>query len=45
VANGLDLRRAAIAAIAGPLTDDRALRAGLITMIDTYVGVCARKAG
>jgi len=33
---GLSFRDAAIAAIAGPLTDDAELRAGLITMIDAH---------
>ena len=37
MAHGLSPRQAAIAAIAGPLTDDRALRDGLITMIDSYL--------
>jgi nitric oxide reductase NorQ protein len=33
---GLSFRAAAIAAIAGPLTDDADLRAALVSMIDTY---------
>lgn len=37
VANGLPLRQAASAAIAGPLTDDAGLTEGLITMIETYL--------
>ncbi len=36
ISGGLDFRKAAIAAIAGPLTDDAELRDGLITMIDSY---------
>jgi nitric oxide reductase NorQ protein len=35
---GMSFRDAAIAAIAGPLTDDAELRAGLITMIDAHAG-------
>ena len=35
---GLSFRDAAIAAIAGPLSDDQELRAGLIAMIDSYAG-------
>jgi nitric oxide reductase NorQ protein len=34
---GLALRDAVIAAMAGPLTDDPEIRAGLITMIDSYL--------
>jgi nitric oxide reductase NorQ protein len=34
---GLPLRDAVIAAMAGPLTDDPEIRAGLITMIDSYL--------
>jgi nitric oxide reductase NorQ protein len=37
VANGLSPRRAARAAIAGPLTDDPGFQEGLVTMIDTYL--------
>jgi nitric oxide reductase NorQ protein len=37
VAEGLSLREAARAAVAGPLTDDPALTAGLAEMIDAYV--------
>ena len=33
---GLSFREAAIAAIAGPLTDDVELRDGLVAMIDSY---------
>ena len=36
VAEGLPFRDAAIAAIAGPLTDDRQLRGGLITLIEAH---------
>jgi nitric oxide reductase NorQ protein len=35
--HGLPLRAAAIAAIAGPLTDDPAVRDGLVTMVETYL--------
>ncbi|MUL65852.1 AAA family ATPase [Mycobacterium sp. CBMA 234] len=35
---GLSFRDAAIAAIAGPLSDDQELRRGLIAMIDSYAG-------
>jgi nitric oxide reductase NorQ protein len=34
---GLPLRSAAVAAIAGPLTDDHTLRSGLLTIIDTFM--------
>jgi nitric oxide reductase NorQ protein len=37
VANGLSPRDAALAAIAGPLTDDRTLMHGLETMVETYL--------
>jgi nitric oxide reductase NorQ protein len=37
VTAGLDLRDAARAAIAGPLTDDPIVTAGLFEMIDAYV--------
>jgi nitric oxide reductase NorQ protein len=37
VAEGLDLREAARAAVAGPLTDDPTVTAGLVQMIDTYL--------
>ena len=37
VANGLSPRNAALAAMAGPLTDDKVLAAGLATMVNTYV--------
>jgi nitric oxide reductase NorQ protein len=36
--SGLTFREAAIAAIAGPLSDDQELRRGLIAMIDSYDG-------
>jgi nitric oxide reductase NorQ protein len=36
IAEGLSYREAAIAAIAGPLTDDVGLRDGLITLIDAH---------
>jgi nitric oxide reductase NorQ protein len=39
VAAGLDLRVAARAAIAGPLTDDPVVTAGLFEMIDAYIPV------
>lgn len=39
VAEGLSFRDAAIAAIAGPLTDDRQLRDGLITLIEAHAPV------
>jgi nitric oxide reductase NorQ protein len=39
VGERLAFRDAAIAAIAGPLTDDEELRAGLVAMIDTYAPV------
>jgi len=38
VAVGLDVRDAARAAIAGPLTDDPVVTAGLFEMIDAYLG-------
>jgi nitric oxide reductase NorQ protein len=38
VAEGLDLRAAARAAVAGPLTDDPTVTAGLFQMIDAYFG-------
>ena len=38
VAEGLDLREAARAAVAGPLTDDPVVTAGLARMIDAYLG-------
>ena len=38
VTEGLGLRDAARAAVAGPLTDDPAVTAGLFEMIDTYFG-------
>jgi nitric oxide reductase NorQ protein len=41
---GLSFRDAAIAAIAGPLTDDVELRAGLVTMIDAHAPVAASDA-
>ena len=37
VANGLDPQEAAVAAIAGPLTDDPALTESLLGMIETYI--------
>jgi nitric oxide reductase NorQ protein len=39
VREGLELRAAARAAIAGPLTDDPAVTTGLIQMIDAYYDV------
>jgi nitric oxide reductase NorQ protein len=36
IGEGLDFREAAIAAIAGPLTDDVELREGLVAMIESY---------
>jgi nitric oxide reductase NorQ protein len=36
ISEGVSFRAAAIAAIAGPLTDDIELRAGLVSMIDAY---------
>jgi nitric oxide reductase NorQ protein len=41
ISEGLSFRDAAIAAIAGPLTDDLELRAGLVTMIDAHAPVAA----
>ena len=38
VAEGLSLRTAARAAVAGPLTDDPVVTAGLFELIDAYVG-------
>lgn len=38
VADGLDVRAAARAAIAGPLTDDAIVTRGLFEMIDAYLG-------
>ena len=38
VAEGLDVRDAARAAVAGPLTDDPVVTAGLFEMIDAYLG-------
>ncbi|MQY27438.1 CbbQ/NirQ/NorQ/GpvN family protein [Nocardia aurantia] len=37
IAEGLDPREAAVAAVAGPLTDDPAITRGLIEMIDVYL--------
>lgn len=37
VAEGLSMREAALAAIAGPLTDDVAVARGLVEMIDVYL--------
>jgi nitric oxide reductase NorQ protein len=37
VTHGLAIRDAAVAAIVGPLTDEPALRAGLLAMVDTYL--------
>jgi nitric oxide reductase NorQ protein len=37
VAEGLSMRDAARAAVAGPLTDDPVLGAGLVQMIDAYM--------
>jgi nitric oxide reductase NorQ protein len=37
IAEGLSMREAAIAAIAGPLTDDAAVGRGLVEMIDVYL--------
>lgn len=39
VAEGLNMREAALAAIAGPLTDDRIVTRGLANMIDVYLAV------
>jgi nitric oxide reductase NorQ protein len=44
VAEGLSYRDAAIAAIAGPLTDDVQLRDGLVMLIDSYVPVSQNQA-
>ncbi len=41
VAEGLNLRDATRAAVAGPLTDDPVITAGLIELIDTYVAPTA----
>lgn len=41
IRGGLSPHDAAVAAIAGPLTDDEALTQGLTTMIDTYLGGAA----
>jgi nitric oxide reductase NorQ protein len=38
VAEGLSMRAAARAAVAGPLTDDPVVTAGLFEMIDAYLG-------
>jgi len=38
VAEGLDTRAAARAAVVGPLTDDAAVTKGLVEMIDAYLG-------
>jgi nitric oxide reductase NorQ protein len=38
VAEGLGVREAARVAVAGPLTDDPRLTAGLFEMIDAYLG-------
>ena len=35
--HGLSAREAAIAAVVGPLTDDAALQAGLVTMVENYI--------
>jgi nitric oxide reductase NorQ protein len=37
VQRGLPIRDAAVAAIVGPLTDEPAIRAGLLAMVDTYL--------
>jgi nitric oxide reductase NorQ protein len=37
VKQGLPIRDAAVAAIVGPLTDEPAVRAGLMAMVDTYL--------
>lgn len=37
VNRGLPIRDAAVAAIVGPLTDEPAIRAGLLAMVDTYL--------
>jgi nitric oxide reductase NorQ protein len=44
IAEGLTFHDAAVAAIAGPLTDDVELRDGLITMIDAHAPVAAEHA-
>jgi nitric oxide reductase NorQ protein len=41
---GMSFRDAAIAAIAGPLTDDAELRDGLITMIEAHAPVAVQGA-
>ncbi|MFE9320971.1 CbbQ/NirQ/NorQ/GpvN family protein [Nocardia sp. NPDC052278] len=38
IADGLDPRDAALAAIAGPLSDDPAVTAGLVELVDAYLG-------
>jgi len=37
VVEGISPRDAAVAAIAGPLTDDAELRAGLVAIVDSYL--------
>jgi nitric oxide reductase NorQ protein len=37
MAEGLDARTAARAAVAGPLTDDPVVTAGLVEMIEAYI--------
>jgi nitric oxide reductase NorQ protein len=43
IGEGLSFHDAAVAAIAGPLTDDVELRAGLITMIDAHAPVATEQ--
>jgi nitric oxide reductase NorQ protein len=43
IAEGLSFRDAAISAIAGPLTDDSELRAGLVTIIDAHAPLAAER--
>ena len=45
IEEGVSFRDAAIAAIAGPLTDDAELRDGLITMIEAHAPVAVQGAG
>jgi nitric oxide reductase NorQ protein len=42
VAEGLSMRAAASAAIAGPLTDDVTVSRGLDELIDVYLGAAGR---
>ncbi len=45
IAEGLDAREAARAAIVGPLTDDSTVSRGLLEMIDAYLGTIAAPDG